>query len=222
MKKVLIVAPHPDDETLGCGGAILRHLKEGDEVYWLICTTINEEMGSSKESIEIRADEIRRVAGAFQFTGFEQLNLPAAGLDQIPQNQIIEGVSRYLNETQADTLYLPYRNDAHSDHANVFDATVSCTKSFRYPFVKRVRVYETLSETDFSFRTDDPGFKPNLWIDISEFIDQKIDIMKIYESEVAAHPFPRSIDCIESLAKLRGSTVAVKFAESFISIKDTF
>ena len=179
-------------------------------------------MGSSKESIEIRADEIRRVAGAFQFTGFEQLNLPAAGLDQIPQNQIIEGVSRYLNETQADTLYLPYRNDAHSDHANVFDATVSCTKSFRYPFVKRVRVYETLSETDFSFRTDDPGFKPNLWIDISEFIDQKIDIMKIYESEVAAHPFPRSIDCIESLAKLRGSTVAVKFAESFISIKDTF
>jgi len=220
MKKVLIITPHPDDETLGCGGTILRHLKEGDQVYWLICTTITEELGFSKERIEKRAAEINRVNQAFRFTGFRQLGFPTTFLDQVPQNQIIEEISKFLTEIQADTLYLPYRNDVHSDHANVFDASISCTKSFRYPFVKRVRVYETLSETEFGLRTDDPGFKPNLWIDISSFLDQKVEIMKIYQSEVADHPFPRSIDCIVSLAKLRGSTIAVNFAESFISIKE--
>jgi N-acetylglucosamine malate deacetylase 1 len=178
MKKVLIITPHPDDETLGCGGTILRHLKEGDQVYWLICTTITEELGFSKARIEKRADEINRVNQAFRFTGFRQLGFPTTFLDQVPQNQIIEEISKFLTEIQADTLYLPYRNDVHSDHANVFDASISCTKSFRYPFVKRVRVYETLSETEFGLRTDDPGFKPNLWIYISSFLDQKVEIMK--------------------------------------------
>lgn len=221
MKKVLVVAPHPDDETLGCGGTILRHLNEGDHVYWLICTTLNEAIGFSKERIRIRSEEIKQVADAFGFNGFKQFDFPTTCLDQIPNNQIVDSISKYLNDIQADTLYLPYRNDVHSDHANVFDASISCTKSFRYPFVRRVRVYETLSETEFSMRTDDPGFKPNLWIEISAFLDRKIEIMKIYKSELAKHPFPRSIDSISALAKLRGATAGFHCAEAFMSIKET-
>lgn len=116
---------------------------------------------------------------------------------------------------------LPNRNDVHCDHAQIFDASVACTKSFRYPFVKKVCVYETLSETEFGMRTDDPGFKPNMWVDISNHLNQKIEIMKIFESEIGDHPFPRSIKNIEALASFRGATVNCEYAESFICLKET-
>ena len=220
MKKILVVAPHPDDETLGCGGTLLRHIDEGDKVHWLIGTTIAEEMGFPKERIREREQEIIKVASAYGFEGHHQMEFLTTSLDQVPRSELIAGISNYLSKVQPDTLYLPYRNDIHSDHAQIFDATLACTKSFRYPFLKRVRVYETLSETEFGMRTDDPGFKPNLWVNVSDYMNKKIEIMNIYESEMGKHPFPRSEDTIEALAKLRGSTAGVSCAEAFQSIKE--
>jgi len=220
MSKILVVAPHPDDETLGCGGTLLRHQNEGDEIHWLIMSMVTEELGFDHERIESRKKEIKVVADKYQFSSVHQAEFMTATLDMIAKNSLITEVSATILRVLPDTVYVPYRNDVHSDHQVVFDAVAACTKSFRYPSVKRVRVYETLSETEFGLRPDDVGFKPNLWIDISNYLDQKIEIMQLYKGEIAEHPFPRSEKNIRALATLRGATVGVDAAESFISLKE--
>ena len=221
MKNILVIAPHPDDETLGCGGTLLRHIDEGDLVYWLIGTTIKEEQGFPSSKVKSRKKEIKKVSDEYGFAGYKQFDYNTTELDQVPRNILVNKISEYVNEVKPHTIYLPYRNDIHSDHAQIFDASVACTKSFRYPFVRKVCVYETLSETEYGLRTDDSGFKPNLWVDISRYLNQKIKIMKIFESEFGEHPFPRSEANIRALSHLRGSTCNTKAAESFIIIKQT-
>lgn len=220
MNKVLCVAPHPDDETLGCGGTLLRHLAEGDEVYWLIMTDLLEKEGFTSEKITERKKEIHKVAELYKFSGYHQLPLPTATLDIMARKDLISLVSEYINLVEPNIIYAPFKHDAHSDHASVFNAISPCTKTFRYPFVKKFRIYETLSETEFNVDPNETGFKPNLWVDISDFLEKKIEIMKIYSSEIHDHPFPRSVENIIALSRLRGATVSVRAAESFIVTKD--
>jgi LmbE family N-acetylglucosaminyl deacetylase len=170
--------------------------------------------------VKSRKKEIKKVSDEYGFAGYKQLDFNTTELDQVPRNILVNEISEYVNEVKPHTMYLPYRNDVHSDHAQIFDASVACTKSFRYPFVKKVCVYETLSETEFGMRTDDTGFKPNMWVDISKYLDRKIQIMKIFESELGEHPFPRSVENIKALAKLRGSTANVNYAECFYIVKE--
>ena len=219
MSKILVVAPHPDDETLGCGGTLLRHQNEGDEIHWLIMSTLTKELVFDQERMQSRKKEIKVVAGKYKFSSVHQAEFTTTELDALANNILIAEVSVTISRVLPDTVYVPYRNDVHSDHQAVFDAVASCTKSFRYPSIKRVRVFETLSETEFGVRPDDVGFKPNLWIDISNYLDQKIEIMQLYKGEMAEHPFPRSEKNIRALATLRGATVGVDAAESFISLK---
>ena len=219
-KSILVIAPHPDDETLGCGGTLLRHISAGDKVYWLICTKIRECHGFTNERIEKRTKEIDLVSNMYRFTGYKQLDFNTTELDQVPRNILIQQISEYVNQVEPHTIYLPYRNDVHTDHAYVFDSSVACTKSFRYPFVKKVCVYETLSETEFGMRTDDSGFKPNMWVDITKYLNRKIEIMNIFESELGEHPFPRSTMNIRALATYRGATSGCISSEAFMILKE--
>lgn len=217
---ILVVAPHPDDETLGCGGSLLRHHALGDQIYWLIMTTISEKVGYSKKQINARSQEINEVSVKYKFSDVYQAKFASSTLDAIPNNELINEVASFIRKVKPDTIYIPYRNDIHSDHKAAFDAVASCSKSFRYPFIRRIRVYETLSETEFAIRTDDRGFRPNLWIDISKYLEEKIEIMRLYKSEMDDHPFPRSEKNIRALATYRGATVGLDAAEAFISIKE--
>lgn len=220
MNKIMVIAPHPDDETLGCGGTLLRHISDGDMVYWLICTKITQSQGFTKERIEERNKEIEAVSNMFGFTGYRQLNFKTTELDQVPRNELVGAIAEYIKDIEPHTIYLPYRNDVHSDHAYVFDSSVACTKSFRYPYIKKVCVYETLSETEFGLRTDDGGFKPNMWVELSGgLLDKKIEIMNIYNSEIGEFPFPRSEKNIRALSNLRACTVNLTEAEAFMSLK---
>jgi len=217
---IVVVAPHPDDETLGCGGTLLRHRAKGDEIHWLIMTTITEQAGFSKECIKLRKQEIDTVALKYGFSSVHQTHFVTTTLDTIANNELISEVSSFISRVKPDTIYVPFRNDVHSDHVVVFDAVASCSKIFRYPFICRIRAYETLSETEFSIRPDDNGFRPNLWIDISPYLEEKIEIMRLYEGEMGQHPFPRSEQNIRALATLRGSTAGVDAAEAFVSLKE--
>lgn len=219
MSIALVVAPHPDDETLGCGGTLLKHHAEGDEIHWLIMSTINEQAGFSKSRIAAREQEVSKVAKQYQFSSLHQATFTTTMLDKIAKNELIKEVSNYFNKVKPDTIYLPFRNDVHSDHTTVFDAIASCTKSFRYPFIRKVMAYEVLSETEFSIRTDD-RFHPNVWNDISPYLDKKIEIMQLYEGEMGEHPFPRSKRNIKALATFRGATVGCEYAESFLLLKE--
>jgi LmbE family N-acetylglucosaminyl deacetylase len=220
MKKVLVIAPHADDETLGCGGSMLKHLQSGDKVYWLIVTKMADDLGFSFEQIDRRKKEIDLVSKAYGLTGTFELDFPPAGLDMLSKGDIIGGLGKIINEVAPEIVYTPYRNDAHSDHEIVYDATMAATKTFRYPFIERVLAYETISETDFGLKPEDGGFRPNVYVDISNHIEKKIEILEIFESEMGDFPFPRSRKAIESLAFVRGAQCNRNAAEAFMLIKE--
>ncbi len=217
---VLCVAPHPDDETLGCGGTLLRHVARGDAVHWLIITSMHPADGFQPSRIDARNAEIERVAAAYGFAGVHRAELPTTRLDTLPKSRVVDAVSAVMKQVQPTTVYLPYRNDAHSDHAVVADATTACCKSFRYPSVRRVRVYETPSETEFGMRVDDRGFHPNLFVDVSGWVDRKIEIMRMFAGEMHDAPFPRSETVMRALATFRGTVAGVAAAEAFITLRE--
>lgn len=219
MKRHLVIAPHPDDETLGCGDTLLRAHAEGDAVYWLIVTGISEAQGFTAERVESRAAEIDRVSEAYGFSETIRLDFPTATLDAIPMGDMVSAIGQAARRIEPTDIYLPHRRDAHSDHAAVFDAAVSVSKWFRYGSVERVFVYETQSETDFDLSPDSPGFRPNVFVDISDTIDRKIEIAAIFESEFAEHPFPRSFEGMRALATLRGAASGFKAAEAFMLLR---
>jgi LmbE family N-acetylglucosaminyl deacetylase len=220
MNKVLVVAVHPDDETLGCGGALLKHKSNGDEIHWLIATNIKESEGFDKTAINERDVEIKKVEKLFNFNSVSKLGLSTTKVDEYGMSELIAKISSVVNKIKPNIIYLPFKGDVHSDHKYIFNAVYSCTKSFRYQFIKKIYMMETLSETEFSLSIKEDSFVPNVFIDISKYMNKKIEIMKIYQSEIGEHPFPRSERNIRALATYRGATASCEYAESFMLIKE--
>lgn len=220
MKKVLVFAVHPDDETLGCGGTLLKHKEFGNEIHWVIGTESRIENGFSQSFIKKREKEIKKVNKYYGFSSLTRLGFSTTKMDQYDTSVIVNKISDTFLKIKPDIIYLPFKSDVHSDHRIFFNAAYSCTKSFRYPFIKKIYMMETLSETEFSPSTKEDSFIPNTFVDISKFIDKKIEIMKIFESEIKNHPFPRSTKNIKALATFRGAISNCEFAESFILLKE--
>jgi LmbE family N-acetylglucosaminyl deacetylase len=219
MKKVIIISPHPDDETIGCGGTLLKHISNGDQVSWIIVTDMKEIPGVNKKTLDKRNEEIVEVSKKYGFHKIFQLGFPATLLDTLPKRDLISSLANAINEIKPEILYLPNENDIHTDHEQVFIASSAFTKSFRFPYIKDIYVYHTLYETELNLNPNQTSFKPNYFVDISEYLDEKLDIMKIYESELGKHPFPRSIEAIKSHATLMGSISNTNYAEGFVIIK---
>ena len=220
MKNVLVVAPHPDDETLGCGGTLLKHKEANDRIHWLIVTGMTDQTVFSPDRIKSRQNEIKKVADRYGFSEVISLDLPTTKLDTIPMSDIVSLIGDSFQRIRPEIVYLPYRGDVHTDHKVVFDATVACTKWFRYPYVKRVLVYETLSETDFGLTPYTGSFRPNVFINIEKYLDRKIEIMKIFATEMGQFPFPRSEEAIRALAHVRGAASGCKAAEAFMLLRE--
>jgi N-acetylglucosamine malate deacetylase 1 len=242
MNNVLVVAVHPDDETLGCGGTLLRLKAEGSAVHWLILTCLYFEecdcfytitskgeqiawQGQFKPAkydkyiIKRRSEEILLVSKAYNFDSVHELIFPSTFLDQIPLGKIIGEISNVVEQIQPDTIFLPFENDVHSDHRIAFHASYSCTKIFRYPSIIKILSMETISETDFAPGTQHHAFVPNMFVDISAFLDRKNQIMELYAGEYGKHPFPRSKEHIQALALHRGVAANCTYAESFVLLK---
>jgi LmbE family N-acetylglucosaminyl deacetylase len=219
MKTVCVVAPHPDDETLGCGGTLLRHRTVGDEIHWCIVTAIRTDEGFSQEEVDWQDREISTVANQYDFFSVHKLGYPTTKLDTIPLEEIIKKISDIFQKVRPQIVYLPYFEDVHTDHRVVFDAVVSSSKWFRCDSIKRLLAYETLSETDFGMNPA-KGFGPNVFIDIAAFLDRKISIMEIYAGQLGDFPFPRSEQAIRALASLRGAAAGCAAAEAFMLLKE--
>jgi len=220
MKKVLVVAVHPDDETLSCGGTLLRHKAEGDEIYWLIITNVLVKQGWDKDLVENRQAEIIEVAKRFNFNNTFKLDYPTTRLDEVPRGDLIASISKVFNTVKPNIVYLPNRSDVHSDHQVSFQAAFSCTKNFRYPSIDRILMGESLSETEFAPALAETVFTPNVYVDIEEYFEKKIEIFKCYKSEIMDSPLPRSLDVVEALARYRGSSISKKYAEAFVLLKE--
>ncbi len=212
---VIVISSHPDDEVIGCGGTLLKHKANNDKIGWIIITNVDESHGFSKERVISRQIEIDEVAKEIGMDAVFKLDFPTTSLSSSKVGSLIKAISNVFNEFQPEIIYTVNRSDAHSDHRYTFDAVGSCIKSFRYPFIKKVLMYECLSETEFAPALFEKVFLPNHFVDITAFYNEKERILKIYESEIGEHPFPRSIRNINALATFRGATAGVEFAEAF-------
>ena len=212
--KILAIAPHPDDETLGCGGALFRHKAEGDDIDWLIITGISQEGGWQEKVVNKRDNEIDAVAEKYGFSDVFNLRLPTTKMDTLPVSDLIGEISNVYKKVEPDIIYMPFAYDVHTDHQIIAKALQSTLKWFRYPHIKKVYMYETPSETEFNF-VENRVFRPNVFVNISKYIDKKIEVMKIYDGEMGESPFPRSEKTLRALAILRGSQSGFESAEAF-------
>jgi len=171
-KRILVIAPHPDDEILGVGGTILRYKAEGHSVAWIIVSEISEKAGWPAKKVIERSREIESISSMLGFDHVYKLGFPSMELDQVSTSTLVKCLSDVISSYMPTEIYVPHPGDAHSDHKAVFMAAISSTKWFRHPYVERVFAYETLSETDVGL-SPDSKFDPNWFVDISPFIDKK-------------------------------------------------
>ncbi|QZY54307.1 PIG-L deacetylase family protein [Crassaminicella profunda] len=220
--KILVVSVHPDDETLGCGGTILKHNRLGDELYWLILTRCDESLGFKKDFIKKRKLQIQKVSKEYGFKKVYELDFLTTKLHNVDFSKLIDKISNVINEIKPEIIYMNNRSDIHTDHQVAAKSIMSCTKSFRYPFIKKILMYECISETEIAPSLPENIFIPNVFSDITDFIDKKIEIMSMYESEVQNPPLPRSLENIKALARYRGASCGVNYAEAFMLIRERF
>lgn len=218
--RILLISPHPDDETLGAGGTILKLTEENNSIYWLIITEMSEKLGFSKEEILNRQREIEKVAEMYGFENVFNFNFPTTKLDTIPIGDLISKISAYIYKIRPEIIFVNNRSDIHTDHKITFQAVVSATKPFRMNFIKKILMYETVSETDALISLIENAFLPNIFVDISNYIGKKLEIMSIYKSEIMEYPLPRSLDSIKVLARVRGSQMGVEYAEAFMLVRE--
>ena len=218
MKNILIVAPHADDEVLGCGGIIKRKSQRGDNVIVLIVTRGTPKMYSEEKVINVRneAKESHKILGVKE-TFF--LDFHAPELDITSSAEIARGISKIVEENNIDEMYIPHRGDIHSDHTVVANACYVAARPVNGCTVKSIYAYETLSETEWAPPFGDDAFIPNHFVDITDYFNFKLKAMECFKSQIKDFPNPRSLECIESLSKFRGATIGVNRAEAFMVIR---
>ena len=218
--EVLVISAHPDDETLGCGGTLLKHRESGDRISWVVATVCHEPQWS-RDLIERKAAEVDRVAAAYAARLFK-LGFPNAQLDTIGTHELMTPIERVIEEVRPKVVYLLHAGDIHTDHLALSTAVMSVLKPFYMARrgISRILGYETLSSTDAAPQRGERVFMPNVYSDITPYLERKIEIMGLYESEIHAEPMPRSRSAIRALARFRGSTVSTEYAEAFMMIRE--
>jgi len=222
INNVLIIAPHADDETLGCGGIINKFVKEGKNVNVLILT--NAFKGDSEIFSEQEINKVRQEAlDAHRILGVENTifaDFPAPRLDTFPLYKVANYISNKLIELNIDTLFIPHRGDIHLDHRRTFEASIVAARPFGDYKVKRIYSYETLSETEWAAPYPDDNFVPNVFFNITNELEKKIEAFECYKSQLKEYPHPRSINGIKILAQRRGIMVSFEAAEAFSLVRE--
>lgn len=214
--KILIIAPHLDDEVLGCGGTIVKHSKRGDEVYLCIVTKAYTP-DWSEEYLEKRKKELEATNGILGIKKTYSLGFPTVKLDTISQKELIRAIVEVINKVGPEVVYFPHGGDVNKDHRLVFEATLVATRPAVDSSIKKLLCYETLSETEWGRGFSD--FIPNLYEDIDKEFETKLKAMNVYQSEVREFPHPRSLKGISVLAEKRGSEAGLLKAEAFVLIR---
>jgi len=218
MNTVLVVAPHMDDEVLGCGGAIARHVKAGDTVH--VCFIAHRKYNNTFDSA--RNDiEKQHAAKAQALLGYQEavyFDLEDECLDQSIQDIVIP-LEAYITDLKPSILYGPFLGDNNQDHRAVANALRVASRPMVTQFIKKIYAFEVPSSTDQSPPIQENAFLPSFFINIEEAIDTKIAALMCYETEARTFPHPRSHEGIRALAMTRGMMVGMKAAEAFMVLK---
>ena len=211
-KKVLVIAAHPDDEILGCGGTVARHAKNGDKVQFLIVCE-GESLRYGKDVGQQQATQL--AADILGVNKVHRLDFPDQRLDTFCLVDVISPIERIIEDYSPQVVYCHYGDDVNRDHKIVFEATSVALR----PVAKSIEVvyaFYTLGSTNWGYpRT----FSADTWVDISHYLEMKIRAFQCYESEIRDYPHPRSIRAIEQLAYATGNQCCLEAAESFVTIR---
>lgn len=216
--RLLVVAPHPDDEVLGAGGTVARVGDAGGEVVVAIVTRGAPPLFSEDAAASMR----REALAAHELLGVSRtvfLDHPAAQLDEVPHHELNRTLGELFREVAPDTLLLPFVGDMHLDHQLTFLSAMVAARPHGADFPRRILCYETVSETNWNAPSMTPGFVPNVFVDISAQLERKLDAMRLYGSQQRDFPHERSLTAIRALAMCRGSTVHREAAEAFMLVR---
>jgi N-acetylglucosamine malate deacetylase 1 len=211
-KQIVVIAPHPDDETLGAGGTIARFASLGVEVSVLIVSGHLPPLYEPEafETTEREAREAMKILGTARV---EFLKIPATYVHQKPISEVNGVIGNFVREAKPEWVLIPFP-DRHIDHRTIFDASVVACRPVHPTAPSVVLAYETLSETHWNVGGIEPTFIPDFYVDISQHIDIKMAALNAYASQVHEAP-SRSVEACTALAKFRGSQNGCNYAEAF-------
>lgn len=219
VERVLVLAPHPDDEVLGVGGTIAKLVAGGATVTVAIVTTAVPPV-FTEEVARLGREEGLAAHRVLGVTDSRFLLFPAAGLDAVLHRELNAGLKELFDELRPTTVFVPFAGDMHLDHQLVFSSALVCCRPTTPETPRAVYAYETLSETNWNAPYVTPAFTPTVFVDISAHLDTKVAAMSAYASQLQAFPHERSLEALRALALLRGATVNVAAAEGFVLVRE--
>jgi LmbE family N-acetylglucosaminyl deacetylase len=212
VKKVLVVAAHSDDEVLGCGGTIARHVKEGCQVY---IVTLTDGVSSRKSERNCAIDRKIFFDKSCELLGvskWKSYNFPDNAMDSVPLISVVKDIEAVVLEFGPEIVYTHFSGDLNVDHQIVHKAVMTACRPQPLSLVREIRCFEVASSTDWN---SGEAFAPNLFVDITSTYKAKMDALKIYDEEMRNWPHQRSYKSIEACMLFRGSSVGLEYAEAF-------
>jgi LmbE family N-acetylglucosaminyl deacetylase len=218
--RVLVVAAHPDDETLGAGGTIARHVERGDEVW--VCL-MSDGVGARHDRADLQKRCAEKACGVLGVQHVQFCGLPDQGLDALPLLEVIRPIEQCMREFRPGIVYTHYVEDVNQDHRSVFRAAMVATRPVGDTTLRSVLCFETPSSTEWAPPFAGSVFSPNVFVDVSTTLNIKIDALAAYEqtymSEVHPYPHPRSYEAVRIYAQRHGITVGMLAAEPFMLVR---
>lgn len=227
MKTVLIVAAHPDDEILGVGATAARHAAEGDAVYAMILgegqtSRSSHREDTDRETVELLHKNTLESAKAIGFRDVFFADFPDNRFDEVDLLDIVKVVEERIRDLKPQIVYTHYSGDLNVDHQYTARAVLTATRPIGDYCVEEIYAFETLSSSEWNFdHTLQAAFRPNVFVDITDYYVQKEAAMKCYVSELCEFPHPRSLTGMDVLSKTRGMAVGMQRAEAFMLIRKT-
>jgi LmbE family N-acetylglucosaminyl deacetylase len=216
---VLVLAAHPDDELLGPGGTIARHVHEGEEVHAVVLAegaTSRYEDGMAS----VLAESSKRAAEVLGLTSLTLGTLPDQRLDALPLIEVTQQIEAIVDQLRPTVVYSHFPGDVNTDHGVVARAAWTACRPYVLPKLTRFAVFETPSSTEWAWPLEGSVFKPNLFVDIESTLDQKLQAMACYSSELRDYPHPRSLRAIKERAAFWGSCMGRKAIEAFQVLRE--
>jgi len=224
MAKVLVIAAHPDDEALGAGGVMAKHVLQGDGVSVAILGTGIASRKAKGEDIssELRAlrKEAKRANAKLGVKEVAFLDFPDNSFDSVPLLEIVKAVERIVSDKKPDIVYTHHFGDLNIDHRRTFEAVMTACRPTGGCSVKKILCFEVPSSTEWNVQTTKNVFIPNVFIEITKVLKKKTAALREYKGETRAFPHPRSLETVQALARLRGSAVGVSAAEAFELVRE--
>jgi LmbE family N-acetylglucosaminyl deacetylase len=220
MDRILVIAAHPDDEVLGCGGTIARLAQEGHDVYIAILgegatSRYAKRDDADQEIVKDLQTQSRAVAQLLGAKDLFMSGLPDNRFDTVPLLDIIKIIEDTIAKVKPDVVYTQHGGDLNVDHSTVFRATLTATRPVADCCVRELYAFEVASASEWAFQQFAPPFEPNVFMDVSSTLELKLKAMQVYEQEVRPFPHPRSPDALRAIAKRWGSVAGVMAAEAF-------